>query len=295
MLAVILTIIALVVIHKVTNKILSKHPCKNKLNLGIGASCCILIFASIFFLTSYLVKSGADELNKMRSTSYFMSFFAGEEIVGDLLSAADEYGIDIDEESGGVGEMPDDFRLMIDNVHDNFSYSVWCLLLILAAFCVNVYGIMKTNKVVIWSSLAVMAIALIISGRLAGACSFHLLNFSTSGLYNPYDGDTSKSLLIPFFTIVAVIIAIGCSVSGFRKTKALVEYNSEDKKVFNARVEPQINYSQVPINSQTGINNRSASSYKEKAKRLQEIKELYDVQALTQEEYEKMKHQILNS
>jgi len=268
-------IIASVFIFVVTNKVLKKHIYKNKINLAMGAPICMLVIACLFFLVSYMAKVGADTLDRMRTPTYALNMLSGlDPSLAELMNFSSEYNIDLNEALGGESELTPAMSVMLDNVNGSFTLSVLMLILVMASYAACLYGVMKMNRYIIWGSLAGMSVGLIVVARSAGGMVFLLIDYGLNGNFNN-TGDTSNSILVPFFTIIAVIVAIWCCCHGLRKSNALVRYSIDCQE--------------------TKIPRQTTKDMKAKAERLKELKGLYDSQALTKEEFEKIKSKILNT
>ncbi len=131
----------------------------------------------------------------------------------------------------------------------------------------------------------------IFAGRAAGAGVIHIVNWATSGIYNPYNGDMSDSVMLPFYTDAAAIIAGIVIVKGFPKINRFIAYDpiSNDAKAADM---PEL---ETPQCRQGNPQDIFANKNKSKAEKLTELKSLLDDGILTETEFTNMKRIILNS
>lgn len=174
-------------------------------------------------------------LDGLRSISGWIPFIGADPLFGEILEGASEYGVDIP-----TSERQEDFLILMRMISSGYRYALLCTIAGIISYAVYLKGIFARNQAVLWGSFAIMGIAVIFNCRFAVAGFIHLVNFSTSGIFNPYTGDMSGSVLLPFFTWVAVAVVGKGFFSQYPVINRYIRYCSDkDNQYQNSKNQTQ--------------------------------------------------------
>ena len=279
---ILLFILALVAIQISTDKILAKHPLYGNTDLTISIPKKLLIAVLVFFSLACFWKSLMYWFDSMRSPSFWIPFIGDDPLYGEVIEGASENEIGIPTSRRG-----DDMVLMMYNVMNAYKSTIWCIIVGVVSYIVYLKGIFVRNKALLWCSFAVLGITTVFACRYSVSGIVHLVNWATSGIFNPYDGDTSNSFVIPLFSVVTAIAVVGCGLKQYTSIESFITFD--------------INTTHTPP-LQTSTTEPSISNHyifendgRSKAEKLFAIKELLDGGILSEDEFICMKQQILNS
>ena len=277
-----ITLLIVIVVFIVTGKIMKKHPYYGKANIPLGTSKTLLVLTASMFVLACIWQLALEMLDEMRTPDFWIGAFG-----------ADEYDVDLGIPTSEYGE---DALMMISNVMKSFAATFWLAISGLVIYTIYVFGIFKRSRATLYGCLVVSGAIFIFAGRAAGAGAIHLVNWATSGIYNPYNGDMSDSIMLPFYTAVAAVIAVVTIVAGIPKINKFVTYTaSTGKPIIKSTVEEQHTQQNVFTDSKAVTIDLFAGDDKSKAEKLTELKKLLDADILTETEFTNMKRQILNS
>lgn len=288
-----ITLLIVIVVFIVTGKIMKKHPYYGKANIPLGTSKTLLVLTASMFVLACIWQLALEMLDEMRTPDFWIGAFGADPILSDVFQTANEYDVDLGIPTSEYGE---DALMMISNVMKSFAATFWLAISGLVIYTIYVFGIFKRSRATLYGCLVVSGAIFIFAGRAAGAGAIHLVNWATSGIYNPYNGDMSDSIMLPFYTAVAAVIAVVTIVAGIPKINKFVTYTaSTGKPIIKSTVEEQHTQQNVFTDSKAVTIDLFAGDDKSKAEKLTELKKLLDADILTETEFTNMKRQILNS
>ena len=288
-----LTILIVIAVFIITGKVMKSHLYYGRVKIPMEVPKTFLALMAIVFAVSCVWQFVIDTFDDMRYPDFWISLFSTDPILGEVFETAEEYDLDLGMPTAEFG--PNDF-LMIENVTKNVAISLWCAVIGLAVYIIYIFGLFKNSRPILVGSLLLFACAFVMEGRAASAGMIHLVNYITSGMGTNYDGDMSNSVMLPFFTIVASIIAAVGVIRGFSQTKKYLESVSYLKEPHTDQCQNSNSAKEhtLRINNATS-RNIFANDNRGKAEKLTELKTLLDAGILTEEEFTNMKHQILKS
>ena len=198
---------------------MSRHPYYGKVNLSYTRPLSTLSLAIIGFAFAWGWQSIVEWLDSLRRLDSWMPFVESS-IYGDVFSGISEYGAALPE-----WERTPELQLLIDNVASDYQGSLWFVIICLIAYGVYLLGVFKLSKIVLWSSIIVESIAVVFIVRHAITGIIQIVNFVTSGIYNPYTGDMSDSVILPFFTYAVGALLLFGLISHKRRIDELVDFD----------------------------------------------------------------------
>lgn len=199
------TLLALVLIHYSTKRILAKHPYYGKVTMTVTCPKFLLFITIGAFATCCGWINLIDWFDGMRNISFWIPIVSDDPLFGELLEGASEYGVEIPESERGA-----DLQLAIDTVRSVYNTAFLCLIIALASYIIYLKGVFMQNKNILWGCLFVLFFVAIIAVRQATAGIIHIVNWFTSSVFNPYNGDLSDSIVLPFVTFVMAGFLLLC-------------------------------------------------------------------------------------
>jgi len=202
---IILSILVIVATMIITSKVMAKHPFYDKAPLALGSAKVLLSLTLLTFSITCVWRIIIETLDEMRNPDFWIPIFAVDPVWGELFSAAEEYDVDL-----GIPttEITPDMQMMMNYVMLSYSNVCWCAIFGLIAYVLYIWGVFKMKKVVMWACLLIQGILFVFAVRSSGTGSIHIADWAMAGYFNPYNGDLSDSVMLPFFTFVAVAIVI---------------------------------------------------------------------------------------
>lgn len=185
-------IIVFVAVSFVTKKILKHHPLYGKANLSVSLPKAMIVLS---LLSLFLASVACNIIYKLDSLRDLGNW-------GGMMGAASEV-INGITENGGVlptWERAPEVQQWIDNIDGEYSKDLWYVIICIVAYGVYLFGIFKRSKGAMWAAIIVEGLCVVLSLRAGVTGMAHLISGITSGVFNPYTGDMSDSIMIPFCT-----------------------------------------------------------------------------------------------
>lgn len=224
MIIVILTLLVFFLIHCFSKKILAKHPYYGKVTMSVTCPKFFLFMTIGAFATCCGWINLIDYFDGMRNISFWIPIVGDDPLFGELLEGAAEYGVEIPESERGA-----DFQLAIDTVKSVYNTAFFCLLLALGLYAFYIKGVFMQNKNILWGCLLVLFFVTIVAIRQATAGIIHIVNWATSSVFNPYTGDLSDSIVLPFVTFIVTVFLLICVLIQKESINKLIAYSSAEK------------------------------------------------------------------
>lgn len=224
MIIVILTLLVFFLIHYFSKKILAKHPYYGKVTMSVTCPKFFLFMTIGAFATCCGWINLIDYFDGMRNISFWIPIVGDDPLFGELLEGAAEYGVEIPESERGA-----DFQLAIDTVKSVYNTAFFCLLLALGLYAFYIKGVFMQNKNILWGCLLVLFFVTIVAIRQATAGIIHIVNWATSSVFNPYTGDLSDSIVLPFVTFIVTVFLLICVLIQKESINKLIAYSSAEK------------------------------------------------------------------
>lgn len=213
------TLLVLVLIHYFSKRILVKHPYYGKVTMAITCPKFFLFMTIGAFATCCGWINLIDWFDGMRNISFWIPIVGDDPLFGELLEGAAEYGIEIPESERGA-----DLQLAIDTVKSVYNTALFCLIVALASYIIYIKGVFMQNKNILWGCLLVLFFITIIAIRQAIAGIIHIVNWFTSSVFNPYNGDLSDSIVLPFVTLFMAGFLLICLLTQREPINKLVAF-----------------------------------------------------------------------
>lgn len=287
-----LTILIVIAVFIITGKVMKRHPYYGKVKLSLGAPKALLLFTALMFVLTCVWQFALEMLDEMRTPDFWIGVFSADPVLSDVFQTANEYDVDLGIPTSEYGE---DALIMISNVMESFATTFWLAIAGLVIYAIYILGIFKRSRVTLYVCLVVFGAIFIFAGRTAGSGVIHLVNWATSGIYNPYNGDLSDSVMLPFYTVVAAIITVITIIAGIPKINKFMTYATSTPPVTRSTIEESHTKQNAFTDSKAVTIDIFASDDKSKVEKLTELKTLLDAGILTEEEFTNIKHQILKS
>ena len=202
---------------------MAKHPFYGKVTMAVTYPK-FLLFVTI---GAFAICCGwinlIDWFDGMRNISFWIPIVSDDPLFGELLEGAAEYGVDIPESERGA-----DLQLAIDTVRSIYNTAFFCLLLALGLYAFYIKGVFMQNKNILWVCLLVLVFVTIAAIRQATAGIIHIVNWATSSVFNPYTGDLSDSIVLPFVTFIVTSFLLICVLIQKDSINKLIAYSSAE-------------------------------------------------------------------
>lgn len=222
--AVLIFFIILFLIHYWSKRILAKHPYYGKVTMSVTCPKFLLFVTIGAFATCCGWINLIDWFDGMRNISFWIPIVGDDPLFGELLEGAAEYGVDIPESERGA-----DFQLAIDTVKSVYNTAFFWLIIALASYIFYIKGVFMQNKNILWGCLLVLGFVTIAAIRQATAGIIHIVNWATSSVFNPYTGDLSDSIVLPFVTFIVTVFLLICVLIQKESINKLIAYSSAKK------------------------------------------------------------------
>lgn len=185
-------IIVFVAVSFITKKVLKRHPLYGKANLSVSLPKTMIVLSLLSLLLASIACNIIYKLDSLRDLGNW----------GGMMGAAAEVVNGVTE-NGGVlptWERAPEVQQWIDNIDGEYSKALWCVIICIGAYGIYLLGIFKRSKGVLWAAIIVEGLCVVLSLRAGVTGMAHLISGITSGVFNPYTGDMSDSIMIPFCT-----------------------------------------------------------------------------------------------
>ena len=198
--AIVLAILIFIGVSVGTKKILQNHPHYGRADLSVTKPKTLIVLSCVCLILAGIAVSIIYKLDSYRDLSNW----------GGMMGSAAEVVSGIGENGGTLPswERTSEVQMWIDNIDREYSKALWGLILCVVAYGVYLWGMFKYSKEVLWAGIVGQAICVVIALRAGVSGLVHLVKGATSGVFNPYTGDTSDSVMIPFFTYVGIGIVV---------------------------------------------------------------------------------------
>lgn len=285
-----ITIIVVIMVFVIAKNIMAKHPYFGKVILPMGVPQTFILLIALMFALTCIWQLLLEILDEMRTPEFWIGAFSSDQILGDIFQTADEYNVDLDIPKGEYGQ---DALIMIANVMKSIKMTFLCLILGIIFYAIYIWGLFRKNKPMLYLSIVLLGCIFVVSARASGVGIIHFVNWMTSGIYNPYNGDMSDSIMLPFYTIVALVIAVVGVIKGFIKINCFMESPIS----VESNMKQIVGYSQsyIGFNNTPEFSSTFTNDNRSKTEKLIDLKKLLDAGILTEEEFFKMKREILNN
>ena len=206
--AVVLIILVLIGVSVGTKKILQKHPLFGKVDLSMTLPKALIVLSCVCLLLASLAVGIIYKLDSYRDMSNWGGMMGS---AAEVVSGMSEYGGEIP-----TWERSAETQRWIDNIDGEYSKALRCLVFCIIAYGVYLLGMFKYSKKLLWVGIVGQGICVVLALRAGVSGLTHFVNGATSGIFNPYTGDMSNSVMIPFFTYLGIAF-IAIYVLGHKK------------------------------------------------------------------------------
>ena len=198
--AIVLAILIYIGVSVGTKKVLQNHPRYGRADLSVTKPKTLIVLSCVCLILAGIAVSIIYKLDSYRDLSNW----------GGMMGSAAEVASGVGEYGGALPtwERTAEVQMWIDNIDREYSKALWGLILCVVAYGVYLWGMFKYSKGVLWAGIIGQGICVVLALRAGVAGLVHLVNGATSGVFNPYTGDTSDSIMIPFFTYVGIGIVL---------------------------------------------------------------------------------------
>ena len=197
---IILIIAVLIGVTVGTKKILQNHPHYGRADLSATLPKALIVLSCMCLLLAALAVGIIYKLDSYRDlNNWGGGFGSATEVVSGIA------------ENEGVlpsWERTSEVQQWINNIDREYSKALWCLILCVVAYGVYIFGMFKYSKEVLWAGIIGQGVCVVLALRAGVTGMAHFINGATSGMFNPYTGDMSDSVMIPFFTYVGIGVVI---------------------------------------------------------------------------------------
>lgn len=201
MTTIILIIAVLVGVSYATKRILKKHPrYGSRADLSVTLPKAMIILSSVCLLLAALACGIIYKIDSYRDLSNW----------GGMMGSATEVVSGIAENDGVLPswERSSEVQQWMDNVDGEYSKALWSLILCVVAYGIYLFGMIRCSKEILWAAIIGQGVCVVFALRAGVTGMAHFINGATSGVFNPYTGDMSDSVMIPFFTYVGVAFVL---------------------------------------------------------------------------------------
>lgn len=197
---IILIIAVLIGVTVGTKKILQNHPHYGRADLSATLPKALIVLSCMCLLLAALAVGIIYKLDSYRDlNNWGGGFGSATEVISGVA------------ENEGVlpsWERTSEVQQWINNIDGEYSKASWCLILCVVAYGVYIFGMFKYSKEVLWAGIIGQGICVVLALRAGVTGMAHFINGATSGMFNPYTGDMSDSIMIPFFTYVGIGVVV---------------------------------------------------------------------------------------
>jgi len=187
-----------------TKKVLQNHPHYGRANLSVALPKTMIVISCVCLLLAALAVGVIYKLDSYRDLNNW----------GGMMGSATEVVSGVAENEGVLPswERTSEVQRWINNIDGEYSKALWCLILCVVAYGVYIFGMFKYSKEVLWAGIIGQGVCVVLALRAGVTGLVHLINGATSGVFNPYTGDMSDSIMIPLFTYVGIGAVLGLVV-----------------------------------------------------------------------------------
>lgn len=184
----------------ITKKCLKKHPLYGRADLSLALPKTMILFSCLSLLLAAFASGIVYEIDSYRDLSKW----------GGMMGSAAEVVSVIVEEGGSLPtwERAPEVQQWIDNIDGEYTKAILSFVLCIAAYIVYVRGMFKYSKELLWIGIISEGVCVVYALNAGITGMAHFIVGATSGIFNPYTGDMSDSIMIPFFTISGTVIII---------------------------------------------------------------------------------------
>lgn len=197
---IILIVAVLIGVTVGTKKILQNHPHYGRADLSATLPKTLIVLSCVCLLLAAFAVGIIYKLDSYRDlNNWGGGFGSATEVISGVA------------ENEGVlpsWERTSEVQQWINNIDGEYSKALWCLILCVVAYGVYLFGMFKYSKEVLWAGIIGQGVCVVLALRAGVTGLAHLINGATSGVFNPYTGDMSDSIMIPFFTYVGIGVVI---------------------------------------------------------------------------------------
>lgn len=187
-----------------TKKVLQNHPHYGRADLSVALPKTMIVISCACLLLAALAVSIIYKLDSYRDLNNWSG----------MMGSATEVVSGIAQNEGVLPswERTSEVQHWINNIDGEYSKALWCLILCVVAYGVYIFGMFKYSKEVLWAGIIGQGICVVLALRAGVTGMAHFINGATSGMFNPYTGDMSDSIMIPLFTYVGIGAVLGLVV-----------------------------------------------------------------------------------
>lgn len=290
----IITLVALISVFVISRHVLKRHRLWGKVLFPTGVPNTFLVLSALMFAVACIWMFVLELLHEMESPDFWVSAFRFDPILGDVFDYAEENNVDLG--IPGASYSSTDY-MMMHNVARCISTAKWCAVAGLVTYAVYLFALFKSSRTVLITCLALFSVCLFTGGRAAVSGMIHLSNWVFSNSYYIYDGNLDDSIMLPVLSICIAIVAVIGFIRGLKPINRYVSFAKSSGIVELASSSVTSAERLAPVNAEnvTDGNRLFAGDNRSKAEKLTDLKNLLDAGILTDDEFTKMKSQILNS
>ncbi len=238
--AIVLAVLIYIGVSVGTKKILQNHPRYGRVDLSVTKPKTLIVLSCVCLLLAGIAVSIIYKLDSYRDLSNW----------GGMMGSAAEVASGVGEYGGALPtwERTAEVQMWIDNIDREYSKALWGLILCVVAYGVYLWGMFKYSRAVLWAGIIGQGICVVLALRAGVAGLVHLINGATSGVFNPYTGDTSDSVMIPFFTYIGIGIVLMIVLGHKKRIEYLVNLSTTQsyQKPPTPVQQPRPNIQQAP-------------------------------------------------
>lgn len=230
-----------------SKKCLKKHPLYGRFDLSLALPKTMILFSCLCLLLAAFASGIVYEIDSYRDLSKW----------GGMMRSAAEVVSGIVEEGGSLPtwERAPEVQQWIDNIDNEYLKAIFSLVVCIVAYIVYVWGMFNFSKKILWIGIIVEGACVVCALKAGITAMAHFIVGATSGIFNPYTGDMSDSIMIPFFTITSTIFVIMLILSHKKRISEIVAMSNAQMQDQNITKNPN----QQPITT-TKIENGNSQT-----------------------------------
>lgn len=290
----IITLVVLIFVFVISRQVLKKHRLWGKILFPTGVPNTFLVLSALMFAVACIWMFVLELLHEMESPDFWVSAFRFDPILGDVFDYAEENNVDLGIPGASYGSTD---YMMMHNVARCINTAKWCAIAGLVTYAAYLFALFKSIRPALIACLALFAACLFIGGRAAVVGMIHLSNWAFSNSFYIYDGDLDDSFMLPVLSVCIAVVAVIGFIRGLNPINRFVSFAKSSGIVEPASA--SIIPSEIPVSADAenvaGGNRLFAGDNRSKVEKLTDLKSLFDAGVLTNDEFTKMKSQILNS
>lgn len=221
MFSIILCFIAIFLFSKFVKKGISKIELSPSIrplfNSAVSSTYFFVALLIICFTANVIWGNIISWLDGFRTPEGMLSLIGGDPILADILSygSPSELGIP-------TSPLQPDAILMLENVSKCYHNSLLYLILGVVGLGGYIWSLYKKNRTA-YFIIVMLGIIVLLSSREAAAGIVHIADFCFSGVFNPYTGDMSGSIVVGFVSVVMSIYIYICITIAIKDTKKILD------------------------------------------------------------------------